>query len=257
MTTQLWIAHQINGGAVLYRDMIEVNPPLWFWMALPVDGMAALLNVGAGRVMVVAIGCIAALALAAIDRLLGSMAPLRRTAFLVYTSLIFLVMPWLELGQREQILLIGTVPYALLTASRRTERPVPALLALSVGAGAGLGFALKHYFLICPVLLELWLFAGRRRGWRPVRPETMAILAVGLAYASAVILWARGFLDTIVPLARLSYGVTGASRFVDLFQPGVAFALATLVLVGSNWRWLRHKAAAESAALFVRGHARS
>ncbi len=35
---QLWIAHQVNHGGRLYRDMVEVNPPLWFWMALPVDG---------------------------------------------------------------------------------------------------------------------------------------------------------------------------------------------------------------------------
>ena len=34
---QLWIARQLNGGARLYRDIVEVNPPLWFWMALPVD----------------------------------------------------------------------------------------------------------------------------------------------------------------------------------------------------------------------------
>src|SRR5215469_7696746 len=32
---QLWIAHQLNGGARLYHDIIEANPPLWFWMGMP------------------------------------------------------------------------------------------------------------------------------------------------------------------------------------------------------------------------------
>lgn len=249
--SQLWIAHQINGGATLYRDIIEVNPPLWFWMARPVDGAAALLHVRAEHLLVLAIGCIAALSLVATDRLLGSTTPLRRAGFLVYTSLIFLVMPWLELGQREQILLIGTVPYAILTAARRSDRPVPPTLAVLVGLGAGLGFALKHYFLICPVLLEIWLVAGQRRRWRPVRPETVAIGAVGIAYASAVLLWARDFLDSIVPLARLAYGLTGASRFVDLFQPGVVVSLAGLALIGSHWRSLRKTVAEDAAALLV------
>ena len=35
---QLWIGHQISGGIHLYRDIIETNPPLWFWMAVPVIG---------------------------------------------------------------------------------------------------------------------------------------------------------------------------------------------------------------------------
>jgi hypothetical protein len=34
----LWRLHIAEGllqGKVLYRDMIEVNPPLWFWAAMP------------------------------------------------------------------------------------------------------------------------------------------------------------------------------------------------------------------------------
>lgn len=251
VVSQLWIAHQINGGARLYRDIIEVNPPLWFWMARPVDAAASLLSIGAERLLVLAIGFIAALSVAATDRLLGSTPPVRRVAFLVYTSLIFLVMPWLELGQREQILLIGTVPYALLTAARRSGRPVPPTLALLVGVGAGLGFALKHYFLICPVLLEIWLLAGQRKQWRPIRPETAAIAAVGIAYALAVLLWARAFLQSIVPLARLAYGLTGASRFLDLFQPGVIVALASLASIASSWRSLKARIPEDCAALLI------
>src|SRR4051812_38209198 len=57
VATQLWIAHQINGGARLYRDIIEVNPPLWFWLALPVDRIATLLNVRAEHVLAPFIGC--------------------------------------------------------------------------------------------------------------------------------------------------------------------------------------------------------
>ena len=37
---QLWIGQRMLAGADLYRDIIETNPPLWFWMALPVDRAA-------------------------------------------------------------------------------------------------------------------------------------------------------------------------------------------------------------------------
>ncbi len=80
---------------------------------------------------------------------------------------------WLHAGQREQLVLIATLPYAALIAARRAGRQVAPALALVIGAAAALGFALKHYFLIVPLLLELWLVlasgeAGRRFGpnWR-------------------------------------------------------------------------------------------
>src|SRR5438067_45505 len=116
---QLWIAHRMHAGARLYRDIIEVNPPLWFWMALPVDRVATLLHVRAESVLITAIGGIVMLSLAATDSLLGHIAPLRRAMLLAYAALTLAAMPWMHLGQREQIALIGTLPYAALIAARR------------------------------------------------------------------------------------------------------------------------------------------
>ena len=39
---QLWVAERLHHGARLYSDIMETNPPLWFWMALPVDSLAQL-----------------------------------------------------------------------------------------------------------------------------------------------------------------------------------------------------------------------
>src|SRR3954451_14137687 len=62
---QLWIAGRIHAGAHLYRDIIEVTPPLWFWMALPIDRAAALLHLRDEVVMILAMGALTALSLAA------------------------------------------------------------------------------------------------------------------------------------------------------------------------------------------------
>jgi hypothetical protein len=53
---QLWIGHQLRHGARLYIDIIETNPPLWFWMAMPVDWLADRLGTGANTVLVSAMG---------------------------------------------------------------------------------------------------------------------------------------------------------------------------------------------------------
>jgi hypothetical protein len=120
-----------------------------------------------------------------------------------------------------------------------------------VGAGAALGFALKHYFLLVPALLELWLLASQRRKWRPLRPETLAMVAVGALYGVAVLLWAADYLSSALPLILLTYGLTGAQRAMDLFQPAVLTALGTLALLLAHPRLLRSEKTGLSAALAI------
>lgn len=227
---QLWIAGRIHAGANLYTDIVETNPPLWFWMALPVERVASLFHVRIESVLIIAIGLATALSLAATDRLAAHIEPRRRGLLLAYAAISLAAMPWMHVGQREQIVLIATVPYAALIANRRDERPVSLLLAASIGAGAALGFALKQYFLLVPAMLEVWLLAGERRRWRPLRPETLALVAIGLCYAAAIVLVEPDFISRIVPLIRLAYGVFGAPGIQYLFGP---FAVLGLLLLGA------------------------
>ena len=69
VASQLWIAQRIHEGARLYRDIIEVNPPLWFWMALPVDRLATLLHLRAADVLIAGFGLVVALSLAVLVQL--------------------------------------------------------------------------------------------------------------------------------------------------------------------------------------------
>ena len=248
---QLWIAGRIHAGANLYRDIIETNPPLWFWMALPVERLSSLLHVRVDAVLIVVIGGLCALALAATDGLIRHVAPVRRTLLLGYAALCLMAMPWMHVGQREQIALIGTVPYAALIAARREGRAISPLAATLIGVGAALGFALKHYFLLVPAILEFWLLAGQRRSWRPVRPETVAIVGVGVAYAAAIILLEPDFLTTIVPLLRLAYGDVGAPSLRYLFGPLALMGFVTLIILAAQAKLLRSKEAPFAAALFV------
>ena len=248
---QLWIAQQIRSGASLYSDIVEVNPPLWFWMALPVDRAAAALHVRPEPVLVAAVGIFAGLALAATDRLLRHIAPPRRTLLLGYAALCLLAMPWVHLGQREQLVLIGTLPYAALIAARRERREVPSTLAFLVGAGAAIVFALKHYFLIVPLLLELWLLVALRRHWRGRRPETIAMISIGATYAAGIVIWARDYLTRIVPLVRLSYGMLRPPNFSYLFGPFALLGLVSLGLVAAHMRLAARATAPVATALTV------
>ncbi len=248
---QLWIGRQLDHGAQLYRDIIETNPPLWFWMAVPVDRLSDLVHQRSDHILILLIGSAAALSIIATDRLLGPISATRRTILLAYASLVLAAMPWLEFGQREHIALIGTLPYAALIAARREGRPASARLAAAVGVGAALGFALKHYFLIVPALLELWLIAALGRKWRPIRAETVALGTAGFLYACALLIGGHDYLTNVVPLLLIAYGATGAKHLVDLFQPAVLTALLCIALLFSNRRLLRSEGSALAAALMV------
>lgn len=248
---QLWIGQRILAGAHLYRDILENNPPLWFWMALPADRLAAILGIRPEAVLVAAMAALVALSLAAAEPLVRRLQPSRRTFFLCYAALALCAMPWMHVGQREQIVFIAAFPYAALVSLRRQREFVPLPLAIGIGIGAALGFALKHYFLVTPILLELWLMAGLRRDWRPVRPETVAIVLAGSLYAAAVVLLERDYITNIVPLVRLAYGDFGAPSLRYLFGPYALVGLALLVFVAAHGRILASGKAPLASALLV------
>ncbi len=250
VASQLGIARRIHEGARLYRDIVEVNPPLWFWMALPVDRLAKLLHLPAAEMLIAGFALLIGLALAATEKLIRDISSGRRTLFLAYAALILTAMPWVHVGQREQIVLIAVLPYAALIAARREDRTVSPVLAIGIGIGAALGFALKHYFLIVPGLLELWLLTGKGRRWRPLRPETVAVAGVGAAYAAALLI-EHDYLTRMVPLIRLAYGAFGPHSVGLLFNPYVLICGLLLAFAAAHARLLFSRSSPLAAALFI------
>jgi hypothetical protein len=247
---QLWIAQRMQAGADLYRDVIETNPPLWFWMAQPIEWMSRLLQLRIEAALVLAIAVAAAVSLAATDRLLAQFNRLQRTLFLSFAAIALFAVPWMQVGQREQIALIGTLPYAALLARRRDGNPASAVLAASIGVGAAAGFALKHYFLLAPLFLELWLVIARRRAWRPVRPETITIAAVGLGYAAAM--WIeRDYVTSIIPLLTQAYGTYSAPGLSQMLGLPALIGLAMLGALLASYRTLLGSESSLGTALVV------
>ncbi len=274
---QMWIARQLNGGVRLYTDILEINPPLWFWMAMPVERLAQVLDIPAAQAIVTAVLALAGLALALLAALLADESPRRRAVLLGAAFAALVVIPLSEFAQREHIALIAALPYLVLAARRAQGRATSLPLTLAVGLLAAAGFALKHYFVLVPLLLELWLLLRLRRSYAPFRPETLMLALCALMYAAAVVLFAPDFLSVIVPRVVVAYhgyeapmtlvltrgwcllwlaGFVAAVRFRDVLSPlamaGLLTALGFMVgYVAQAKGWGYHALPATGAVVFA------
>ena len=216
---QFWIARQLMNGAALYRDIWEINPPLWFWSAVPVHYIAAWLHLPPLRLLVAGVVGAGALSALLTGHLAGFASPVSRLATMLLAFWLIVVVPLYDFGQREHLALICAIPYAALISRRSAGLAVPTGLALLVGMAAAYGFALKHYFVAVPVMLEIWLIVRNRSQWRALRPETVALAVVALTYGLTVIAFAPAFFTHAVPMVRIAYHGFESSWEMMLARP--------------------------------------
>ncbi|MEJ6846923.1 GtrA family protein [Sinorhizobium fredii] len=250
---QMWIARQMLGGATLYKDILELNPPLWFWIALPVEWVAVKLGISGKTAIVAIVFSYLALAIGLLASLLTDLSPARRGILLVAALLAVTLIGVSDFAQREHLALIAAVPYTALISRRADGRRPDWALAFLIGCFAAIGLALKHYFALVPILLELWLLAKNRRKWQPLRPEVVAMGAVAVLYGIALVTLAPDYLSTIVPMLTTAYFGYESSWSTVLFMPPVFWWALALALVLAPWRQMHsyHVAAALSAIGFA------
>ncbi len=206
----LYAAGELLDGATLYVDLIEVNPPLIVWLNTIPVGLARLTSqspilVYRLMVLALALGTVALSARLVARAAAEESVEWRRVLVLL---LLFGALTFAreDYGEREHLLLALVLPYVMLTWLRAEGVPVSRGEGVAIGAAAGLGIALKPYFVPLWLALELYLYArGRPRRWT-LRPECVAVPAVGLVYLAAVVIRSPEYFD-IVRLMAAPYHV--------------------------------------------------
>lgn len=205
-------------GAVMYRDILELNPPLAAVLTAPAVAFARATGVDVAPTFVAYVAALAAGSLgltAAVLRRRDDLAVPRRRAFLAIAAAALLVYPLASFGQREQIALILVLPYLVLAGG---GRPMSSRAAVLIGALAGLGFSIKPYFLLVPLLIAIVDIGRERRVGAAFTPAHWGIaLAAGL-YALAVVCLFPHYLGEMVPLARLTYAAGWDQPFARLLR---------------------------------------
>lgn len=222
LATRDWLA-----GAALYTNISEVNPPLNFYLTLPALGIADMFGVSDTNGQYLVLGMLIFASLAWSGGILreGLALPPLRHAVLVAGLGSAMVLPALgQYGQREQILVILVMPWAVGQLGGAEGRS-----AISRAAFAAVGVCLKPHFLLLPIAVTLWRIVVVR-SLRPVlSAENLTFVAVGAAYVGYVALIHPAYFADIVPMARAVYGAYGAP--FGLVIAAIWFRVALLAVV--------------------------
>jgi hypothetical protein len=215
----LYLADRVLEGARPYVDLVDTNPPLIIAVNMAIVGLARGIRVSPLVAFPAVVFGLAGLSLGLSWRLgRGLPMALRQVSLLAWAYLL-LVQIGMSFGQREHLMMILILPYAVgAVAEARGER-LPRWLSITSGLLAGVGFGLKPFFV--PAALAVELFLAARRGPRVwLRSQTLAMMAVFAAYAVLIVVWTPQYFDV-------------ARRFAPLYPYHEPFGP---LLWASSWR---------------------
>ena len=214
-------------GLQIYADILELNPPLAFYLtAIPVwvaevTGLPPMATFKGFVLLLTATSLIVSQRLLAHE---SQLSPAERRAVLSAAAVGLLLLPIGDFGQRDHLFTILFLPFFVMNLM---SNPVPAPVRAGVAMWATLGIALKHYFLLLPLaIIAYQVFASR--SLRPaLRVEHYVMVAMLVLYVAASLILHPAYFDSVVPLAVQVYGAFDVPLESTLFR----VRLLVLVLV--------------------------
>ena len=193
----LYATGQMLNGSELYKDIIEVNPPLTFFVtAIPVY-LSRLFHLSPTTGYKIFIFLISFLSLLYCNifskKIFRHSPPTLRYLFLFLITFIFTVLPMHAFGQREHIFLILCMPYFLSVIVSVLGEKYTAKNSLMIGFFAAIGFLIKPFYLIIWLILEIFIILDKK-SIRALyhRYENLLIIIISFAYLTALtVFWSR------------------------------------------------------------------
>lgn len=227
----LYMADAIQGGARIYRDVADTNPPLIIYLSFPPIWLASLFHLPQALAFNIYVFAAVLASLTVCHRLIARVWPDVPTEIrgLLTVTMAFCLLPFvrLDFGQREHLAVILLLPYVWLAATpggRGASRTAAAL----IGVAGGLGFAIKPHFAVPWALLEILVLVRARRV--NVRPALVAAIATVAAYIAFVLLFVPQYIE-IFRDVRQFYGGLDSPLSALVRLPEISAVIAAVVLL--------------------------
>ena len=238
----LVISERMLDGQRLFRDIVEINPPMAPFAYLPGVALSRRLGVDPRHVIDAQLLLLAAASLFAassILRLSPVTAPSMSGAFAVWAAAIVTILPMHVFAQREHIALLTFLPALAAYALRSNDEPLPLWAILIAGIGTGITLAFKPFFVV-PVALCILFAAIRSRSWRVLfAPENIIAGAIVMSVSVGTYILYPEYFTITYPLVRdtyLSWSMPAAVIFLNHATLISAVALVSVLLARQKAR---------------------
>ncbi len=230
----LYATNQLLHGGKYGSEIFETNPPMILYLYSPVVIFTKWTGIPIIRMMRFYILFLEFFSLSICFVLLKKLIAKSDKIlfyFLFYTLLsAVILLPSFCFGQREHLLLLLMFPYLLSAACTLKNKSIHPALAIVIGVMAGIGFALKPFFLVTPCLIELYLMLKQRLFFAWLRIEPLVILSVLIIYLPSIFLFQPGYIHTVLPLImRYYFPAMTTSWDKIILNVDVLFCFATML----------------------------
>lgn len=236
------VGERMLDGQRLFRDIVEINPPMAPFAYLPGVALARLLGVDPRHVIDAQLLLLAAASLFAASRILRlspATAPSLSGAFAVWAAAIVTILPMHVFAQREHIALLTLLPALAAYALRSNDEPLPLWAILIAGVGTGITLAFKPFFVV-PVALCILFAAIRSRSWRVLfAPENVIAGVIVTSVSVGTYVFYPEYFTITYPLVRdtyLSWSMPFNVIFLNDATLIAAIALITVALARQKSR---------------------
>lgn len=237
VSTLIQATKKLLAGGKYVTDFFTPNPPFILYLYTPPTLLSAWLDSNIVSVFRIYVLLIAAVSWVLCYLLLGDIKTVQRQLpiylLLLVIAFLFWVFPLFNLGQRDHLVVIFSMPYFLAAAYRLDLGKLHDRLAVPVGIWAGLGFAIKPHFLIAFIFIEFYFAIRQRNVFAWLRTETLIILGILVAYVVSIILFHREYLTQMLPYLMHLYYQSSPYPFSILYLniPFLSFFLPIALFV--------------------------
>src|SRR5512144_332627 len=124
----LVVCERMLDGQHLYRDIIEINPPMAAFAYLPGVALARVLGIDPRHVIDAQLLLLAAASLLAVSRILRlslSLSPLNRGPLAIWAAAVVTILSMHVFAQREHMVMLTFLPALAVYAMRSNREPLP------------------------------------------------------------------------------------------------------------------------------------
>lgn len=233
----LYVAQGLLNGGELYRDFVEVNPPLAIWLTVPVVMLSRATGLAPIETLYGVFFAITAMSLLLAWRYLAMIngVPKWKAGFVLFLlAAVFLFIPGSAFGQREHLLVLLFLPWFMLRAARSQGAQTSVTESAFVGLLGAAAICLKPHAILAPLAIEAVLLLRSRSLRGMIPPENLAAIIFAATYGAAIISWSPLFLGEMLHFGIAAYvpyfGFDAAAILQRGARPAMVLALVPVLI---------------------------